>query len=262
MTMMRCLTAAVLTIMPAPALAWGNTGHRITGAIAERHLDRRARAAIRAILGTETLAQASTWPDFMRQSPDPFWRTAGAFHSVVVPDGGAYDEPHAPPGGDAMTALRRFGATVRDRKAPVAERQRALRFIIHIVGDLHQPLHACNGRDHCGGDVQVTFFGSPMNLHAVWDYALIDHQQLSFSEWAAWLDAPLTRERLALWSEPDPAVWVAESAALRDTTYPGVATDLGKEYAFANTPIVEDRLAKAGVRLAAYLNSLFDRHRD
>jgi hypothetical protein len=247
---------AVLAMLPVPVLAWGNTGHRVIGAIAERHLDPRAGAAVRAILGTETLAQASTWPDYMRQSPDPFWRTAGAFHSVVVPDNGVYDEARAPAEGDAVTALRRFSETVRDRNAPLAERQRALRFIVHIVGDLHQPLHACNGRDHCGGDVQVTFFGAPMNLHAVWDYALIDHEQLSFTEWADWLDAPLTAERIAQWSQVDPAVWIAESAALRGATYP-VGTELGKGYAFEQKPVIADRLTRAGVRLAAYLNRLF-----
>lgn len=247
---------AVLALVPAPAFAWGNTGHRVTGAIADRHLDSRARAAVRAILGTETLAQASTWPDYMRQSPDPFWRTAGAFHSVVVPDGGAYDESHAPPEGDAVTALRRFSTVAHDRKAPLADRQRALRFIVHIVGDLHQPLHACNGRDHCGGDVQVTFFGTPMNLHAVWDYALIDREQLSFSEWADWLDAPLTRAQIVRWGQADPAAWIAESAVLRAASYPASAA-LGKDYAFAQKPVIDDRLTRAGVRLAAYLNRLF-----
>lgn len=95
-----------------------------------------------------------------------------------------------------------------------------------------------------------------MNLHAVWDYAQIDHEQLSFTEWADWLDAPLTAESIAQWSQVDPAVWIAKSAALRGATYPA-GTKLGKAYAFEQKPVIADRLTRAGVRLAAYLNRLF-----
>lgn len=251
------ILAVALMLMPAPVLAWGNTGHRITGAIAERYLTPKARTGLRNILGPETLAEASTWPDFMRQSPDPFWRTAGAYHAVVVLDGQPHREADAPSEGDAVVALHRFTAVVRDKKAPLADRQRALRFIVHIVGDLHQPLHACNGRDHCGGDVQLTFFGTPTNLHAVWDYGLIDREQLSYSEWATWLMARITRQETSAWSDTDPAVWIAESAALQRQVYPADAV-IGKEYAFANKAVVEDRLSKAGIRLAAYLNLILN----
>lgn len=251
--MIRTALAILLILAPAPAFAWGRTGHRVTGAIAERHLGKKAARHVRAILGAETLAEASTWPDFMRASPEPFWRTAGAFHSVSAPDG-TYAGP--PPEGDAVTALETFSATVRDPRAPLAARQKALRFIVHIVGDLHQPLHACAANDHCGGDVAVRFFGQPTNLHMLWDEGLIDRQQLSYSEWTDWLDARITVRQARDWHQPDPRAWIAESGALRPSVYPS-ETELAKAYDFRFKAVVEQRLAMAGIRIAAYLDALF-----
>jgi len=256
MPIFRAALAAVLLAVSAPALAWGQTGHRITGAIAQHYLTRHSRHALRALLGTGSIAEASTWPDFMRSSPEVFWQSeASPFHYVTVPAGKTYAETGAPPEGDAVTALKRFAATVRDVQAPRDERALALRFIVHIVGDLHQPLHAGNGTDKGGNDVKVTLFGKDTNLHAVWDSGLIDQQQLSFSEYAGWLGARVTRQQAAQWRQTDPLVWIGESAAIRDRIYPA-SPALGNGYVFANKAIVEERLEMAGVRLAAYLNAL------
>lgn len=252
------LIALLLATEAPPALAWGQAGHRVTGAIAEQHLNRQTRRAIRRILGRETLAEASTWPDFMRSSPDPFWEgTAGPFHYVTVPTGKRYAEVGAPPEGDAVTALARFSATVRDRRAPLADRQLALRFIVHIIGDLHQPLHAGNGTDRGGNDVRVTFFGDATNLHSVWDSGIIDRQQLSYTELTGWLTARTTRQQAKLWRDPDPMVWIAESTAIRDRIYPA-DPKLSSDYVFQHRAVVEERLSMAGIRMAAYLNDLFD----
>jgi hypothetical protein len=181
----------------------------------------QATEGVRRILGVETLAEASNWPDLMRSDPSEFWqRTANPWHYVTVPKGRTYAEMGAPPEGDAVTALARFSATVRDLDASLPNRQLAPRFIVHIVGDLHQPLHAGDGTDKGGNDVRVTFMGRPTNLHAVWDSALIDEPQLSYSEMADWLDARITPSEAKVWSTADPNVWTAESTALRDRICP------------------------------------------
>ena len=162
--------AAILTLSPTPAFAWGKTGHRVVGQIAEAHLSGKARAAVKRILGTETMAEASNWPDFMKSDPAPFWqKTASAWHYVTIPAGKTYADVGAPPEGDAITALARFSATLRDGKASAEDKRMALRFIIHICGDLAQPLHTGNGTDRGGNDLKVTWFGKPTNLHSVWD---------------------------------------------------------------------------------------------
>jgi hypothetical protein len=248
---------AALACFAAPAFAWGPTGHRTIGAIATPYLSVQTRAGMQALIGPEGVAEASTWADFMRADPAEFWqKTAGPWHYVTVPDGKSYAQAGAPPQGDAVTALARFAATVRDPAAALADRQLALRFIIHIVGDLHQPLHAGNGQDRGGNDVKVTLQGRETNLHAVWDSGLIDLDPLSYSERARWLAARITPAQAKAWTTADPQVWIAESQAARASTY-RANPDLRYEYVFQTKPLLDDRLSQAGVRTAAYLNWLF-----
>lgn len=243
--------------LPASSFAWGPTGHRVAGAIADGYLTPSARGGLKQILEVESMAEASTWPDFQRSDPVAFWQAeASPFHYVTVPVGQAY--PGAPPQGDAVTALQRFSATVRSPDASLADKQLALRFIIHIVGDLHQPLHSGKPGDRGGNDVRVKFFGERTNLHAIWDSGMIDREQLSFSEKAAWLHARITPEQLTQWDNPDPLIWIGESATLRDRIYPPRRTkELGYSYIWEHQAAVDQRLSQAGIRLAAYLNTLF-----
>ncbi len=261
---MRCLLIAFLLVAPAPTLAWGKTGHRVIGDIAARLVRPHTRTAIRRILGPEGIAEASTWPDFERSNPDAFWQNeAGPYHYVTVPVGKTYVDVGAPPEGDAVTALTKFAATVRDPAASRAAKALALRFIIHIVGDLHQPLHAGNGADKGGNDVKVTFNRKATNLHAVWDSGLIDQDQLSYSELSQWLFARITRAQRREWRVTDPTMWVDESASIRDRIYPppperpGEPVKLGFDYIYAWTATRDARLEQGGVRLAAYLDTLF-----
>jgi len=255
---MRLILALLMVLHAGSALAWGKTGHRVTGAIAEEHLSDTARSAIEDILGQETLAEASTWPDEMRSSPEHFWQeVAGPFHYVTVPPGKTYADVGAPPEGDAVTALERFAATLRDPDASLEEQQLALRFTVHIIGDLHQPLHVGNGEDRGGNDVRVQWFDEPTNLHRVWDTHMIEGERLSFTEWTRWLSAKITGSQARDWSDPDPMTWIGESAAIRETIYPD-GERLGYDYAFHHLPIVKERLSQGGLRIAAYLNRLFD----
>src|SRR5881398_1710612 len=155
--------AAVAALVPSPVLAWGKTGHRVVAAIADTQLSGLARAQVEQILGPgESLDEAANWPDEMRAAPGEFWqKTATPWHYVTL-NGIIYD--HAPAEGDALVALGRFSKVLQDPNASRADKQMALRFIIHLVGDLHQPLHVGKCCDKGGNDVKVTFFGKPTNL--------------------------------------------------------------------------------------------------
>lgn len=251
------VAASALLALTAPAFGWGKTGHRVTGAIAERYLSEDARAAIEDILGVEDLAEASNWPDFMRSSSEEFWREAGPYHYVTVPEGTVYDPANAPEEGDAYTALQRFSLIVTDESLPLAERQRALRFIVHIIGDLHQPFHAGNGTDRGGNDVTVVFFDDVTTLHLAWDENMVDYEQLSYTEMTDWLTRRITPAQAQEWMEPDPRVWIAESAAIRPSLYPDDA-ELQWGYVFEHRATMRRRLSQGGVRMAAYFNELFD----
>jgi hypothetical protein len=183
------IAALFLILAVGPTAAWGPTGHRVTGAIAELYLSPEARIAIQQILGTESLAEASTWPDFMRSSPDEFWqgRRSKSYHYVTRKVGQSTIEPDSDDNGRAFTALSQYRADLKDPGKSLAEKQHALRFIVHIVGDLHQPLHVGNGTDLGGNEFKVTYFGRSTNLHRVWDEDIVDRQKLSYSELTTWL---------------------------------------------------------------------------
>ena len=267
------VAAALALAAPSPAMAWGKTGHRVVAAIADTELSGLARAHIQEILGPgESLDEAATWPDEMRSDPSNFWqKTATPWHYVTL-DGTAYD--HAPPEGDALEALVRFTRILQNPDASLADKQLALRFVVHLVGDLHQPLHVGKCCDQGANDVKVTFFGKSTNLHAVWDAALVDEEQLSFTELAAKLERHISSREIIAWSDSNPRDWIRESAEIRDRIYPiarpksGPRSELSKDrdmdmpdlsysYVHQFTPVMERRLSQAGVRLAAYLNAVF-----
>jgi hypothetical protein len=270
---MRRLAAFVLGLTvatsAAPAAAWGPLGHRVSAALAERNISGRTKAAIGQILGSESMAEAATWPDEERSNPDPFWQeTASPWHFVTLPPGSPAAQLQHPPEGDAVTALEQYTKVLRDPAASLADKQRALRFVIHIVPDLHMPLHAGKPGDRGANDVKVTWFNVPQNLHWVWDEGIIVHQQLSFSEYAERLAARTTPAEVLQWWDPRPTTWIDESTALRDKLYPATGGEAGLgtvespivlsyAYEWQWRPSVELRLQQGGVRLAAYLDWVF-----
>lgn len=257
--MLRMMIVAVTvgSILSLPAHGWGKTGHRVTGEIAQSYLSEEASVRVREILGVEDLAEASTWPDFMRSNRSDYWRrTANPWHYVTVPEGEVYPDVEVPEWGDAATALSSFRETLRDDTATPEEQVLALRFTVHIIGDLHQPLHAGNGLDRGGNTYTVTFFDKMTNLHSVWDSGLIDHEQLSYTEMSEWLGRTITAQDVSAWSVTDPAIWINESASIRDTVYPE-ERDLRWGYVYDQRATYRQRLKQAGIRIAAYLNETF-----
>ncbi len=239
------------------ALAWGQIGHRVTGAIAQQHLTPQAQAAISALLPTEDLAEASTYPDEMRSSPDEFWqKKAGPFHYVTIPEGQTYADVGAPEQGDSVSALKMFTANLKSSQTSKEEKQLALRFIVHIIGDLHQPLHAGNGTDRGGNDFKVNFFWQDSNLHRVWDSELLEQRKLSYTEWTAKLNRKISAQNINDWSTTDPQVWIAESIKIRDEIYPK-EDEISWDYLYNHLPQAKQRLKMAGIRIAAYLNEIY-----
>ncbi|MBU3005090.1 S1/P1 nuclease [Paraglaciecola arctica] len=254
----KLVIGTIAAAMSFQALSWGQVGHRVTGAIAEQYLTPQAQLAIKQLLVNEDLAEASTYADEMRADPSEFWqKTASPWHYVDVYDGKKYSDVAPPPEGNAVTALELFTKQLKSKQTSLAKKQLALRFIVHIIGDLHQPFHAGNGLDRGGNDVKLKFFWEESNLHRVWDSGLIDRQQLSYTEWSNILSRKITKKQAQNWKELDPKVWVAESAKLRANLYPD-QDELSWDYQFQNLPIVKQRLQMAGVRIAAYLNSVFE----
>jgi hypothetical protein len=236
--MKRALTgfSLLLLAVSSPASAWGPNGHRAVGRIAMNHLSEEAARAIDGLIGPENLAQVSTWADEIR-------------HETL-------ETTARNPAGDVLEAMQRFEAVLRDPHADRQAKQEALKFLVHFVGDIHQPLHAGRRADHGGGDVEVMWFSEKTDLHWLWDHHIIESEKLSFSELAAFLDHP-TQEEIRTWQSATYADWIRESKAERERVYRIGDGKLGFQYAFDNLPLIKRRLLQAGVRMAGLLNSIF-----
>lgn len=244
----------VLLALPWPAAAWGPTGHRAVGRIAEHHLTPEAQQGVAAILGPLSLAQVSTWPDDIRS--DPSWKQATPWHFLSIDDNETLETTARAADGDILASIQRFEKVLRDPQAERPAKAEALKFLVHLVGDIHQPLHVGRRADRGGNEIIVLWFSQPSNLHSVWDSGMIDNTKLSFTELAEFVDHP-TPEEVAAWQSASVADWIKESFDARQQVYDLGKRDLGYDYAFRQMPLVERRLAQAGVRLAGLLNSIF-----
>ncbi len=250
----RAAPALLFLLLPAGAAAWGPTGHRVIGQIAEDHLSAAARRGVEALIGPESLAEAATWADEIRS--DPAWEKAAPWHYIAIDDGQTLETTRRSPDGDVLWAIHHFSDVVASADASHQDKVEALKLLAHFVGDVHQPLHVERRGDGGGNGVHVTWFGTPTNLHRVWDSEMIDGERLSFSELARFLDHPTSGE-VAAWQASTPEDWARESFALRDQVYGDVGDGkLGYAYAYRKLPIVKRRLLQAGVRLAGLLDQI------
>ncbi|MEA2602620.1 MAG: nuclease [Acidobacteriota bacterium] len=246
--------AVLLLALPGSASAWGPTGHRVVGRIAEHHLTPEAQRGVVALLGPDSLARVSTWADDIRS--DPNWKKSTPWHFLSIDDNETLETTARAPEGDVLEAMQRFEKVLRDPQADRQSKADALKFLVHFVGDVHQPLHVGRRADRGGNEIIVLWFSEPSNLHSVWDNGMIDATKLSFSELAEFIDHP-TPEEVAAWQRATYADWIRESFDARPQVYDIGKRDLSFDYAFRNMSLVEKRLVQAGVRLAGLLNSVF-----
>ncbi|QEH37236.1 S1/P1 Nuclease [Aquisphaera giovannonii] len=245
---------------PGPALGWGRNAHRAATRVAESRLTPEARAAVRELLEPgESLVDASTWADEnSRNIPG-----SANWHFVNVPIASPRYTPADCRGNCVVSRLEEFRRILADRNAPRARRQMALRYVVHLVEDAHQPLHVGDRRDRGGNNVQLTFFRDDFtNLHQVWDSGLLRE---GYRGERALADALFDLARLPAardWTKGGVEDWVNESleAARQAYKVPGSGETLrsgmriGREYEEANLPVATRRLAQAGVRLSEILN--------
>jgi len=234
---------------------WGQIGHYVTGHIAEAHLNKEAKKKLKELLGDESLALASVWMDDIR-SDDSYDYTSD-WHWVTVPDGKDYDETEKNPNGDVIWALETMIAELKEGGLTGPEEIEKLKMVIHLVGDIHQPLHVGTGTDRGGNDVRVQWMGESSNLHRVWDSDMIRSRELSYTELAKEINHP-TKDEVKEWQAAGVRDWANESISVRNRVYNLDGSNrLGYEYRYENFDLVEKRLLQAGVRLAGVLNEIY-----
>jgi hypothetical protein len=258
------LTLMLIVLLPARAFAWGAAGHRIVAMIAEGHLNAKTRAAIDLLLDDQTLSDIANYADAIRNKRP---ETAN-FHFVDVPLGKdvfdpAKDCPQSEKGDCVIAALNRFAKEANNPALSIGKRRFALKFIVHLVGDMHQPLHCADNNDRGGNDVNVSWFGRKgkgVNLHSVWDRLIIEAAELEDAEFAQALEDEFTEQQTKDFQKKTLVDWANEAHRLAQKFAYGKLPDdraLGQQYYDATFAVVDEQLYKGGVRLAQVLNTIY-----
>jgi len=235
-------------------LAWGQTGHRAIAQIAINHLDKKTKKELYEIMGHESLVEVSTWMDNIRS--DSTWDHAKTWHYVTIPDGETYASSEKEEKGDVVEAIARMKLIIKDETKSKEERRNAVAMLVHLIGDIHQPLHVGNGTDRGGNNVKIKWFYDKSNLHRIWDSGMIDSKQFSYSELAKLVDHP-HEQAIAQLDNTDVNVWIKEAMDLRPQVYDLTNEEyLSYEYMYKNWDTVKEQIEKAGRRLAAVLNEV------
>lgn len=266
---------ALLLAAPA-AFGWAALGHRLVGALAQRHLTPEAAAQVAQILAGEpdpTLSGVAMWADNMRNADPAHFKLTSKWHYINAKGGGCGFElaRDCPDGNCVVGAIERQRAILADRSQPMAARRDALKYIVHFVGDVHQPMHAGNRTDSGGNGFQISlrttlapesyakdkYVGGVMgtNLHSVWDYYVLGEKGLDLAQYTGRLDAlpwpPMSDGALS-----PPMAWAKESCRLIDARglYPS-NHKMDDVYPNAMRPLAEQRVRQAAYRLSELLNA-------
>jgi len=267
------LSAAVIALtllIPSTLVGWGPEGHEIVASLAQSRLSRQAKRGIRSLIGGENLVSIADWADEVRSERDE----SSNWHFVNIPkDASGFSEqrdcfmPNGTHKGAAtdhhncvVDRIEIFQHVLADRSAPREDRIDALKFLVHFVGDVHQPFHGIG--DAAGGNgVAVTEFGStecgqhPCNLHGSWDIGLIEHTGMGVREYVTHLDKLIAKEHLTASGSPED--WANESHGDAESAWVADGAQIDETYYQKEIKVVDRRLALAGLRLAAVLNEAF-----
>lgn len=252
--MKRSLLAITCALFTSSSFAWGPQGHQLVGELAEKYLLDSVKIKIREISGEETLAQLSTWPDEIKA--DPNWAHSKPWHFANIPDGMTYDDCEKNPGGDVIEAIPRMTKDLVNTTLPMEKRKQALAFIVHFMGDIHQPLHVGKPEDLGGNAVNMDWMNKKTNLHAIWDSAILRTISENNADIITML-YNVSDQQIAQSGIDEVNTWVNEGLSLRQLVYSYPAKrEPNWEKAYANKVggILKDRLKKSSVRLASWLN--------
>ncbi len=280
-------------LLPAGAEAWGDEGHEVIGLVAEHFLAPPVRLKVAALLATDSshltqdtsLAGETTWADRFRDSDrnsgGARYRATREWHYVDTEigkpdlDAACFGHPTLPSEQPASAApahrcivdqIEAFRGELKNPATPADERLLALQFLLHFVGDLHQPLHASDDEDRGGNDKRVVAAGfAPGTLHQYWDSVFVTRLGENSATVAQRLIAEITPSLRQAWSQGTPADWARQSFALGqsiaygDLPRPDAAGiyELPPGYVEAASGAVRVQLERAGIRLATVLNAAF-----
>lgn len=238
------------------ALKWGATGHRAVGAIADQYTTNKAKRHIKKILNYQSLALVATFGDDIKS--DPRYNKFEVWHYVNMGANETYETSKKNPKGDLVTGIAYCKNIIKDANSSDADKAFYLKMLIHLVGDLHQPLHVGRSEDRGGNDIKVQWQSRDSNLHRVWDSQLLDSYKMSYSELAENANH-LTKNQVKFYQQGSVVDWVNDTRNLTNTIYDSVeqGENLHYAYSYKYVDVARSQLQIAGIRLAKVLNDLF-----
>lgn len=251
------LSTSIYALTVVAAFAWGQKGHDSVAFIAENHLTSATKAAIDSILGGKSIVYWSNWLDNASHTPE--YAYTKTWHYKNIDSDQSYENVPPHKDGDVVTMISQQ-VNLLNSDADISQKELALKILVHLMGDLHQPMHMGHASDLGGNRVAVKTFGNKSNLHSAWDSWVVEQaHKWSFSEWQQQIDR-IPEEQIALICQGDPYSWGKETHNLATLIYATTPEDsnLSFDYVAQWSPFVEEQILKGGLRLADVLNSIFD----
>ena len=250
------------------ALAWGPTGHDVVAAIAEKHLTKKAKKEINKLLDGKSIVYYSSWMDNIQNSPywEQSYKITKTWHYANVDKGHTYQTMPKNENGDVVSSLQMLTDAMEYHYSELTDSMKVdyLKMIVHMVADLHCPMHAGRLSDRGGNGTKVKWFGQNTSLQSVWDSKIVESsRKWSYSEWVEQIDrtGKSYKKEIMGGSFED---WFTETVGHSNSIYTYVE-NLGKDnpnlsyqFVYDFFPVLERQLLHGGYRLAYVLNSIFD----
>lgn len=251
------LALALLTslVLAQSAAAWGQLGHYVVGYLAQKQMKKSSLKKVNSVLGPMSIGRSGTWMDEIKS--DKTYDYLYSWH-FLTSDHGEFDAAIQEKGGNAYEAINQLKAELKSGNLSPEEESQKLKMLIHIVEDIHQPLHVGTGKDRGGNDEKVEYFGKNSNLHSVWDTELIGGWNMSYTEIGDELYRRLTPAVKSNYRNSSIDDWLKEAVALRPLIYKLPENKkLSYNYGYDTRDAVEERLLAASVRLAQILEEIY-----
>ncbi len=250
------ITFFIISNINASTPDWGPTGHRTLTKVANDHLKRKTKRKIEKLLNGESLMFISTFADEIKS--DKKYRKFSAWHYVNFPLGSTYQESKKSKYGDLVVGIATCVRILKDKNSSKDDKSFYLKMLVHLIGDLHQPLHIGLKEDRGGNDIQVQWHHKGTNLHHVWDEDMINKWDMSYRELADNL-YPITKEVIKNIQSGTVVDWVNETRQKTIIVYNSAkkGDKLSWKYSYKHFPTVRKQLQIGGLRLAKILNDIF-----
>ena len=256
--MRKVLSIAFALLIPAMALAWGPKGHDTVAYIAEKHLSKKTLQKVTEVLEGHSLVYVANWMDNASHT-DEYAYTKTWHYVNVDPEEGTYANSVKAASGDAATAINALVENLKSGELTIEEERAQLMMLIHIVGDIHCPMHAGRKSDRGGNGTKVKYFGSQKKLHSVWDSEIVESaHRWGYSEWQEQVDRATPKQVKAM-EQGTPNDWIEETVVLANKVYESAAktSNMSYDYVAEYAPIIEQQFLKGGIRLAKLLEEIY-----